>query len=61
MGLTLQLWSGGSFGFPLRGVVEDVQTPAAGGNDVGDKFGAFGADVAQRAAVGIQVGELLLH
>lgn len=48
-------------GLPLGGVVEDVQTAAAGGNDVGDELGAFGADVAQRAAVCVQVGELLLH
>lgn len=60
----MQLWSlrgSSSFGLPLGSVVEDVQTPAAGRNDVGDEFGAFGADVTQRAAMGIQVGELLLH
>lgn len=61
VGLSLQLWPGGGFGFPFGGVVKDVQTPAAGGNDIGDKFGAFGADVAQRAAVSVQVGKLLLH
>lgn len=68
VGLTLQLRSlsssgggGGSFGLPLGSVVEDVEAPAAGGNDVGDEFGAFGADVTQRAAVSVQVGELLLH
>lgn len=48
-------------GLPLRRVVQDVQAPAAGGNDVDDELGALGADVAQRAAVGVQVGELLLH
>lgn len=69
VGLTLQLRSlsssggggGSSFGLPLGSVVEDVEAPAAGGNDVGDEFGAFGADVTQRAAVSVQVGELLLH
>lgn len=50
-----------NFGLPLRGVVEDVQASAAGGNDVGDELGALGADVAQRAAVGVQVRELLFH
>lgn len=49
--------SGRSFG----SVVEDVQAAAAGGNDVGYEFGAVGANVAQRAAVRVQVGELLLH
>ena len=48
VGLTLQLWSlsaSRSSGFSLGGVVEDVQAPAAGGNDISHKFGAFGADV----------------
>lgn len=53
--------SSGRSGFPLGSVVEDVQAAAAGGNDIGDELGAFGADVAQRAAVSVQVGELLLH
>lgn len=65
VGLTLQLWSlsssGGSFGLPLGSVVEDVQAPAAGRYDIGDKFGAFSADVSERAAMCVQVGELLLH
>lgn len=62
--LTLQLRSlrgGGRSDLPLGSVVEDVQAPAAGGNDISHKFGAFGADVAQRATVSIQVGELLLY
>lgn len=70
LGLALQLWSlsssgssssSSSFGLPLGSIVEDVQAPATGGNDIGDEFGAFGADVPQRAAVSVQVGELLLH
>lgn len=66
VGLTLQPWSlssgsSSSSGLPLGSVVEDVQAAAAGGNDVGNEFGAFSADVAQRAAVSVQVGELLLH
>lgn len=64
VGLTLQLRSlssRSSFGLPLGSVVEDVQASATGGNDISNEFSAFGADVAQRAAVGIQVGELLLH
>lgn len=46
---------------PLRSVVEDVQTPATGGNYISNEFGALGADVSQRAAMGVQVGELLFH
>lgn len=63
MGPLLRLGSLGhsSSGLPLRSVVENVQASAAGGNDVGDEFGALGADVTQRAAVGVQVRELLLH
>lgn len=45
----------------LGRVVEDVQAASAGGDDVGHELGALGADVAQAAAVGVQVGELLLH
>lgn len=51
----------GGPGLPLRSVVEDVQASATGGNDIGDEFGALGADVTQRAAVGVQVRELLFH
>lgn len=66
VGLTLQLWSlssssSSSSGLPLGSVVEDVQAAAAGENDVSNEFGAFSADVSQRAAVSVQVGELLLH
>ena len=60
--LQLRSFSGGGRpDFLLGSVVEDVQASAAGGNDIGNEFGALGADVAQRAAVGVQVGELLLH
>lgn len=68
LGLALQLWSlssssssSSSFGLPLGSIVEDVQAPATGGNDIGDEFGAFSTDVSQCAAVSVQVGELLLH
>lgn len=62
MGLRLTpLGGGGGPGLPLGSVVEDVQASAAGGDDIGDELGALGADVAQRAAVGVQVRELLLH
>lgn len=63
VGPTLRLGSlrHGSSGLPLGSVVEDVQAPAAGGNDIGDEFGALGAHVPQRAAVGVEVRELLLH
>lgn len=68
VGVTRQLWplSGGrishcSSGRSFGSVVEDVQAAAAGRDDVGNEFGALGANVAQRAAVRVQVGELLLH
>lgn len=38
--------SSNSFSLSFGGVVEDVQAAATGGNDVGDEFGAVGADVA---------------
>lgn len=55
------LSSGSSFGLPLGSVVENVQAPATGEDDIGDEFGAFSANVPQRAAVSVEVGELLLH
>lgn len=67
LGMELQLWtlsssaSSGGSGFSLGSVVEDVQAAPAGGDDIGDELGAFGADIAQRAAMSVQVGELLLH
>lgn len=37
--------SSNSSSLSFGGVVEDVQAAATGGNDVGDEFGAIGADV----------------
>lgn len=53
--------SSSRFGFPFGSVVEDVQASAAGGNDISNELGTVGADITQRAAMSIQVGELLLN
>lgn len=54
------MWFGHST-LPLGSVVEDVQAPAAGRDDISHKLGAVCTDIPQAAAVGVQVGELLLH
>lgn len=46
---------------PLGSVVEDVQAPAAGRDDISHKLGAVRTNIPQAAATGVQVGELLLH
>lgn len=46
---------------PLGSVVEDVQALATGRDDISHKVGAVCTDIPQAAAVGVQVGELLLH
>lgn len=47
---------------PGRGAgVEDGHAAAAGADHVGDEAGAVGADVAQDRALGVDVGEFLLH
>ncbi len=42
-------------------VVDEVQAPAAGGNDIGHKLCAVRAHVSQVAACSVQVWKLFLH
>lgn len=45
---------------PFRCVVDDVQAPATGGNDISHKLCAVRAHISQVAACGVQVGKLFL-
>ena len=54
------MWFGCST-LPLGSVVEDVQALATGRDDISHKLGAVHTDIPQAAAMGVQVGELLLH